>query len=128
MLHRDQPRRDTTHSCRVNTDWFTPSHSRQEASELLVRAIELDPSSYGLKYTLLLCLKRLGKTQEAKIVEAKMAESAAEIKRMDKLVREVNQKPNDPALRYEAGMIFYNDEGTENGGLIFGGKKDDKKN
>ena len=25
--------------------------------------------------------------------------------------------------RHAAGMIFYNDEGTENGGLIFGGEK-----
>src|SRR5205085_10611207 len=57
----------------------------QEASELLARVIELDPSNYSHKYTLFLCLNRLGKTQEAKIVEAKMAESAAEIKRMDKL-------------------------------------------
>jgi hypothetical protein len=28
--------------------------------------------------------------------------------------------------RPQAGMIFYNDEGSENGGLIFGGRKNDK--
>ena len=28
--------------------------------------------------------------------------------------------------RPQAGMIVYNDEGTENGGLIFSGKKNDK--
>jgi tetratricopeptide (TPR) repeat protein len=87
----------------------------QEASELLGRAIELDPSNYSLKSTLVLCLNRLGKTQEAKRVEAQMAESAAEVKRMDQLVREVNQKPNDPALRYEAGMIFLRNGFTEDG-------------
>jgi tetratricopeptide (TPR) repeat protein len=87
----------------------------QEASELLVRAVELDPSDQSYKYTLLLCLNRLGKTEEAKIVEAKMAESAAEVRRMDKLVREVNQKPNDPALRYEAGMIFLRNGFTQDG-------------
>jgi predicted Zn-dependent protease len=87
----------------------------QEASELLVRAIELDPSGQSLKYNLMLCLNRLGKTEEAKVVEAKMAESAAEIRRMDKLVREVNQKPNDPALRYEAGMIFLRNGFTQDG-------------
>jgi tetratricopeptide (TPR) repeat protein len=87
----------------------------QEASELLARAIELDPSAQSHKYTLLLCLNRLGKTKEAKIVEAKMAESAAEVKRMDQLVREVNQKPNDPALRYEAGMIFLRNGFTQDG-------------
>ena len=31
-----------------------------------------------------------------------------------------------PADRPQAGMIFYNDEGSENGGLIFGGKKNAK--
>ena len=28
--------------------------------------------------------------------------------------------------RPQAGMIFYNDEGTENGGLIFGGRKNER--
>ena len=28
--------------------------------------------------------------------------------------------------RPQAGMIFYNDEGSENGGLIFGGHRNDK--
>jgi tetratricopeptide (TPR) repeat protein len=87
----------------------------QEASELLARAIELDPSDLSYKYTLFLCLNRLGKTQEAKLVEAKMAESAAAVRRMDKLVREVNQQPNDPALRYEAGMIFLRNGFTQDG-------------
>ncbi len=32
-----------------------------------------------------------------------------------------------PGRPKEAGMIFYNDEGEENGGLIFGGKKVDGK-
>lgn len=30
------------------------------------------------------------------------------------------------ATRPQAGMLFYNDEGTENGGLIFGGRKNEK--
>jgi hypothetical protein len=33
-----------------------------------------------------------------------------------------------PFDRPQAGIIFYNDEGSENGGLIFGGKKDAKGN
>src|SRR5947199_8114384 len=31
-----------------------------------------------------------------------------------------------PFARPQAGMLFYNDEGSENGGLIFGGRKNDK--
>ena len=33
----------------------------------------------------------------------------------------VRGKENPPADRPYAGMLFYNDEGTENGGLVFGG-------
>lgn len=35
-----------------------------------------------------------------------------------------NKEHTHPGGRSSAGMIFYNDEGTENGGLIFGGMKD----
>ncbi|HEV2420557.1 MAG TPA: hypothetical protein VGS59_02510 [Candidatus Acidoferrales bacterium] len=35
-----------------------------------------------------------------------------------------NKEHTHPNGRSSAGMIFYNDEGTENGGLIFGGMKD----
>lgn len=35
-----------------------------------------------------------------------------------------NKERPHPENRSSAGMIFYNDEGTENGGLIFGGSKD----
>lgn len=35
-----------------------------------------------------------------------------------------NKERPHPEGRSSAGMIFYNDEGTENGGLIFGGMKD----
>jgi hypothetical protein len=31
-----------------------------------------------------------------------------------------------PFPRPQAGMLFYNDEGSENGGLIFGGRKNEK--
>jgi hypothetical protein len=33
-------------------------------------------------------------------------------------------KENRPVDRPYAGMLFYNDEGTENGGLVFGGRRD----
>ena len=38
------------------------------------------------------------------------------------IVRGKEEAPDRPY----AGMIFYNDEGSENGGLVFGGKKDTK--
>ncbi len=36
----------------------------------------------------------------------------------------VKGKEHPPQDRPQAGMLFYNDEGSENGGLIFGGHKD----
>jgi hypothetical protein len=32
----------------------------------------------------------------------------------------------EPYDRPQAGMLFYNDEGSENGGLVFGGRKNEK--
>ncbi len=39
------------------------------------------------------------------------------------MVRGKEQPPSD---RPQAGMLFYNDEGSENGGLIFGGRRNAK--
>jgi hypothetical protein len=36
------------------------------------------------------------------------------------------EHPEMGEARPQAGMIFYNDEGSENGGLIFGGRKNEK--
>jgi len=38
----------------------------------------------------------------------------------------VRGKESPPRDRPQAGMLFYNDEGSENGGLIFGGHRDAK--
>src|SRR5690349_17816160 len=38
----------------------------------------------------------------------------------------VKGKESKPFDRPEAGMIFYNDEGSENGGLIFGGHRNEQ--
>ncbi|GLQ91958.1 hypothetical protein GCM10007901_09090 [Dyella acidisoli] len=40
----------------------------------------------------------------------------------------VKGKEPPPSDRPQAGMLFYNDEGSENGGLIFGGRKDSSGN
>jgi hypothetical protein len=38
----------------------------------------------------------------------------------------VNGKESPPSDRPQAGMLFYNNEGSENGGLIFGGHRNEK--
>ena len=44
----------------------------------------------------------------------------------DKLPGIIVKGKEKPFDRPQAGMIFYNGEGSENGGLIFGGRKNDK--
>lgn len=46
--------------------------------------------------------------------------------RLPPVIIKGQERPEMGEARPQAGMIFYNDEGTENGGLIFGGSKNEK--
>ncbi|HEV2576526.1 MAG TPA: hypothetical protein VGU25_04890 [Acidobacteriaceae bacterium] len=46
--------------------------------------------------------------------------------RLPPVIIKGKEQPENGERRPQAGMIFYNDEGTEDGGLIFGGKKNEK--
>lgn len=46
--------------------------------------------------------------------------------RLPPIIIKGKERPEMGEPRPQAGMIFYNDEGTENGGLIFGGRTNDK--
>ena len=46
--------------------------------------------------------------------------------RLPPVIIKGKERPEMGEARPQAGMIFYNDEGTENGGLIFGGRMNDK--
>ncbi len=46
--------------------------------------------------------------------------------RLPPVIIKGKERPEMGEPRPQAGMIFYNDEGTENGGLVFSGKKNDK--
>ena len=46
--------------------------------------------------------------------------------RLPSVIIKGKERPEMGEPRPQAGMIFYNDEGTENGGLIFSGRKNDK--
>jgi hypothetical protein len=46
--------------------------------------------------------------------------------RLPPVIIKGKEHPEMGERRPQAGMIFYNDEGTENGGLIFGGRKNEK--
>jgi hypothetical protein len=46
--------------------------------------------------------------------------------RLPPVIVKGKEHPEMGEPRPQAGMIFYNDEGSENGGLIFGGRKNEK--
>jgi hypothetical protein len=46
--------------------------------------------------------------------------------RLPPVIVKGEEHPEMGDARPQAGMIFYNDEGSENGGLIFGGRKNEK--
>jgi len=46
--------------------------------------------------------------------------------RLPAVIIKGKEHPEMGEPRPQAGMIFYNDEGSENGGLIFGGRKNEK--
>jgi hypothetical protein len=46
--------------------------------------------------------------------------------RLPPVIIKGKERPEMGESRPQAGMIFYNDEGTENGGLIFSGRKNDQ--
>jgi hypothetical protein len=47
-------------------------------------------------------------------------------KRLPPVIVKGKEHPEFGEPRPQAGMLFYNDEGSENGGLIFGGKKNER--
>jgi hypothetical protein len=46
--------------------------------------------------------------------------------RLPPVIIKGQERPEMGEPRPQAGILFYNDEGTENGGLIFGGRKNEK--
>lgn len=46
--------------------------------------------------------------------------------RLPPVIIKGQERPEMGEPRPQAGMLFYNDEGSENGGLIFGGRKNEK--
>ena len=87
----------------------------EEAAALLQKAATLEPLNRQINYTLLQCQKQLGKNQDAKETQARLAQADEQLKKMAEIVRKVMEQPYDPALRYEAGMIFLQNGMTREG-------------
>ena len=50
----------------------------------------------------------------------------ADKQRLPPVIIKGKERPEMGEPRPQAGLLFYNDEGSENGGLIFGGRKNEK--
>jgi len=86
-----------------------------DAESRLRAALSQDPHNRQVNYHLCQCLQRLGKHDEAQTYLAKLRQIDDELKRMGQVVGEVMKRPHDPALRYEAGVIFLRNGKPEDG-------------
>jgi predicted Zn-dependent protease len=76
-----------------------------DAERLLRRAAELAPGDHEVHYHLGLCLERAGKADEAREHFERFKQVEADLARLDALLKEVVNRPRDPAPRREAGLI-----------------------
>ena len=87
-----------------------------EAEKWLRHAAALAPYECDVSYSLAQCLKRLGKDREAAEVLAKLEQVQKDLAHMADLSGAIAQKPHDPALRCEAGLLLLRN-GLESEGL-----------
>ena len=78
----------------------------EEAESSLRRALAVDPSLGEAHYSLYLCLVRAGKTREAERQRLKLSQVKHDLHRIFELMnREIPQRPHDPKLLCETGII-----------------------
>jgi tetratricopeptide (TPR) repeat protein len=78
----------------------------ESAVALVRKALELRPHDRQANYTLSLCLRRLGRQQEAEQVMTRLKRIEEDDKRLLELEKVVLKKPNDPVPRCEAGVLL----------------------
>jgi len=87
-----------------------------QAEAWLRQAAALAPFDRQILYNLYQCVKRCGSETEIRKCRARLDQVDADLKRLDAVTQAVLQRPNDPALRCEAGIIFLRN-GEEKEGL-----------
>jgi tetratricopeptide (TPR) repeat protein len=76
-----------------------------EALRCLRRAVELEPRSYAIGYSLLTVLRSQGQSQEASTLAEKLERMKQDEERLREISNLLSKNPNNPALRNEAGLI-----------------------
>jgi tetratricopeptide (TPR) repeat protein len=77
-----------------------------EAEPWLRRALRSIPHDRRVSYSLSRCLRELGRREEAETFEARVQQIDADLRRLDQVCKEVMKRPDDAALRCEAGLLF----------------------
>jgi Tfp pilus assembly protein PilF len=90
--------------------------SAAAAETWLRRALAGSPAEREILYSLLQCLKQLGKEAEAEQVRARLEKLDRDLARLDEVTRQIGSTPHDPDLRCEAGQILLQN-GQETEGL-----------
>lgn len=86
-----------------------------EAEPWLRKAVAISPYDRRIAYSLSRCLVALGQDEEAKAIDARVAEIDADLRRLEELRQEVMERPLDAALRCEGGVIFLRNGEREEG-------------
>jgi predicted Zn-dependent protease len=78
-----------------------------EAAELFLRrAVARAPSNRLANHTLYLCLIQQGKTSEAEQCQARFNHILKDIERLDRLMQQLRESPDDPDRRCQVAEIF----------------------
>lgn len=80
-------------------------NNNAEAVRCLRRAAELAPGSYAHGYALSVALHAQGLTEEANAMTARLGQLKRDEDRLGEINLALSKAPQNPALRYEAGMI-----------------------
>ena len=75
------------------------------AEEVLKKALSAKPNQPSLLQLLMQAQARQGKTGEAAETKKNFQGVSDRILKMDKLTKEISQKPDDPKPRYEMGLL-----------------------
>jgi tetratricopeptide (TPR) repeat protein len=77
------------------------------AETWLRRAVALAPGNHQARYSLMVCLHRNGKDEEARRQKQKLKEMEEGVKRFNEIVtRDMIQRPHDAALHYTLGRLL----------------------
>jgi predicted Zn-dependent protease len=78
-----------------------------EAESWLREAIRRDPSDHRARYSLILCLERLGREEEANRQRKELKQMEEDLSRFNEIVtRDIAQRPTDPALHCTLGQLL----------------------